>query len=463
MELALPRPPIRIWRERPAEVRALETWLICWILLPNLGYWLLWVIGGPPRTIPILITGLAGIVVHRAPFALKFGLFLVLMVYSAMCFVSALFNLSLYSLAHSLRFAAELSFSASIEYLICGAAILATIAAAWFLLRRPSALQRPLWITVAGTTTIFAASIDHSMAEGNRGSYKRTPDPGAPFTSAAGRSGLAAIATGDRHVLMVMVEAMGQPTDPAIRTRLVDLWARPEVRARYQVITGETLFYGSTTNGEMRELCGRWGEYHEVIERRDSSCLPAALAERGYKTQAWHSFNGTFFDRTTWYPNVGFEEMRFAPELMRDGAHRCPGVFPGACDRDVPRQIGQALRRAREPQFIYWLTVNTHLPVPTSRALGTEACDGFDAALAEDYPMTCRLMQLWDQSGRALASEIAAADFPATDILIVGDHIPPFFDRHHRNQFEPDRVPWILLRPRGQELRVPQPGVAAQR
>jgi hypothetical protein len=60
--------------------------------------------------------------------------------------------------------------------------------------------------------------------------------------------------------------------------------------------------------------------------------------------------------------------------------------------------------------------------------------------------MTCRLMQLLADAGRSLAAEISAPDFPATDILIVGDHIPPFFERKNREQFEPDRVGWILLR-----------------
>mgnify|MGYP006195709807 CR=1 FL=1 len=53
------------------------------------------------------------------------------------------------------------------------------------------------------------------------------------FTSAVQRSGLQDLATGERHVLLVMVEAMGQPVDPALRSRLVNLWATPEVRARY--------------------------------------------------------------------------------------------------------------------------------------------------------------------------------------------------------------------------------------
>jgi hypothetical protein len=336
----------------------------------------------------------------------------------------------------------------SVEYVACAVAVTVTVAAAWRQLRRSTLLDQPTRFIVAISLTIIAASADVMVTYGDRGSYKRTPEAGAPFTSAVESSGLDRLATGERHVLVVMVEAMGLPTDPAIRRRLVDLWAPPEVRARYDVSSGDTLFYGSTTNGEMRELCGRWAEYEEVMESADPTCLPARLSARGYHSQAWHSFNGGFFDRYKWYPNIGFDEMRFSPDLYQAGAARCPGVFPGACDRDVPRQIGATLRRAREPQFLYWLTVNSHLPVLRSAQLQTEDCTRFDSGLDRDFPMTCRLMQLFDQSGRALAREIAAPDFPATDILIVGDHIPPFFDRHHRNQFEPDRVPWILLRAR---------------
>ena len=152
--------------------------------------------------------------------------------------------------------------------------------------------------------------------------------------------------------------------------------------------------------------------------------------------------------------------MRFGPELIAAGAETCPGVFVGACDRDIPRQIGAALREAREPRFLYWLTVNSHLPVLRNDRLQTENCAAFDARLDRDYPMVCRLLQLFDQTAGALAGEITAPGFPDTDILIVGDHLPPFFDRHHRDQFAPDRVPWILLRPKA---RTPRPEISAAR
>lgn len=445
MELAL---PMSRWKERPAGLRSLENWLLCWLLLPNLGYSLFWIVGGPPRPIPIVVTGLVGIFVHRAPFAVKIAAFAACMIFSALAFVSSLFNLTILSLVFTFQFASELSPSASVEYVACGVAVVATFLLAWWLLRRPTTLVRPTRMIAAAALTLIAASADVAMSQGARGSYKRTPEAGAYFTSAVQKSGLERFATGDRHLVVIMVEAMGLPSDRALRRQLVDLWARPAVRARYSVTEGNSLFYGSTTNGEMRELCGRWAEYAEVMERRDAGCLPARLRARGYQTQALHSFNGTFFERSVWYPNIGFQSTRFAPELVQAGAERCPGVFVGACDRDVPSQLAKTLKSARQPQFLYWLTVNSHLPVVESEALHTEECASFDSKLAAEFPMTCRLMKLYDETGRSLAGEITADDFPDADILIVGDHIPPFFDRYHRDQFEPDRVPWILLRPK---------------
>jgi hypothetical protein len=369
MQVALLR---SAWIKRPAELRSFENWLLCWLLLPNAGYWLLWVIGAPPRPLAILVTGIAGLLVNRAPFLLKFATFLTAMAFGAIFFVSALFNLHFISLLYSLKFASELSPSASIEYVACGVAVAATLVAAWFLLKRSTALVRPVRYAAAAALTVLAAWTDVQMSAGSVGSYDRVPEAGAPFSSAVGESGFARLATGERHLLMVMVEAMGQPTDPEVRQRLVDLWATPEVRARYDVTAGTSLFYGSTTAGEMRELCGRWGDYHEVMKTADSRCLPARLAAAGYGTQAWHSFKGGFFERTSWYPNIGFDEMRWGPDMVRAGAQTCPGVFAGACDRDVPRQIATALKAADKPQFLYWLTVNSHLPVLEDARLRTK-------------------------------------------------------------------------------------------
>lgn len=427
---------------------SLCNWLLCWIILPNIAFCAIWVVGGPPRQLEILVTGVVGLLVRKASFPMKLAAFLAALSFSILNFISALFNLSIASLIASIGFLVELRPGASIEYLVLAALILVTLVVAWRFLRRSTDFVAPAQLACAVALIMSMAATDYWMSQGNRGAYKRIAPAGAPFSSAVDQAGFAALADSNHHLLIVIVEAMGLPHDPQLRAKLLQRWQQPDIRARYEVTDGSTTFFGSTTNGEVRELCGRWGDYPDLVGRRDSRCLPARLAAKGYQTTALHSFEGSFFDRTRWYPNIGFQSLWFRDRLVDEGAAGCPGVFPGACDRDVPRIIGNKLKQAKQKQFVYWLTVNTHLPVPVDTALRTDQCARFDPALAGSHPMVCRLFSLWGEVDEGLARLLTDPSLPPTDVLIVGDHAPPFFDREERSQFAPDRVPWILLRSR---------------
>lgn len=423
----------------------LVNWVLCWIVLPNLAFGAMWVVGGPPRYPEIIATGVVGLVVRRASFAVRYAGFIAALVYSVLSFISGLFNLAINSLITSVSFLLEIRPSASVEYIALALCLAGTLAAAWKLLRRPTDFDLPWELLCAAAMIMTFAGFDKWMSYGTRGSYKRLAPEGAPFSSAASQTGIGQL-TGDNHVLVIMVEAMGMPRETELREKLLHVWRQSDVGQGYQVSSGTTPFFGSTTNGEVRELCGRWGEYAELMEGFHSSCLPAQFAAKGYQTTAMHSFDGRFFERDQWYPNIGFQKAMFSRDLVNMGAEVCPGVFPGACDRDVPAIIGDKLKHSKSKQFIYWLTVNSHLPVPAHEVLKTDHCERFDAALAENHAMTCRLFSLWSEVGDGVARLLNDPTLPATDVLIVGDHAPPFFDRRQRTQFEPDRVPWIMLK-----------------
>lgn len=433
----------------------LVNWIAVWVLCANAAFMAMWFVGAPPRAADILFIGVAGLVLRKKSRSVQFAGFLAMMVYSAAHFISGLFNLTLTSLIFSLRYLIELDSAQSIEYIVAGGVLGLSCLAAWTALGRPTGFsgQKPL---LAACAAVFAlAGADYAMGMGMRGHYMRSPAAGAPFESALRQSGL--IVPGvkpERNVMLVMVEALGVPQGNAEMSRL--LFARyddPAVRSRFEISRGTTTYYNSTTAGEVRELCGRWGDYYDLLDRSDPTCLPARLAEMGMSTHAYHSFTGDFFDRAAWYPNIGFAEQSFAAELVAGGAEMCGGVFPGACDRDVPRQLTKQLKGSDGPQFVYWLTLNTHLPVPHGGNLGAGDCSKLAPGLAADYPMICRQFALWDDLDAALIGEITASDFPPTDILLVGDHMPPYFDRHQRRQWAPDRVPWMLLRWRGGEAK----------
>lgn len=436
------------YRDRLRLPPALGNWALCWLLLPNLPFAAMWLVGGPPRVIEIFVTGMVGLIIRRARFRIQFPVFVALLAASSMMFVSALFSLSPKAMFYSLRFVLELRPSASFEYVVVVGALVLTLALAWKCLRLRQDFDAPLQIVAAGAMLFALCGADLWASAGTRGSYRGVPSAAEPFSSAASQTQFGALAGDGNHLLVVMVEALGVPRDPALRAKLMRRWREGDIGRIYDVQFGSTPFWGSTTYGEMRELCGRWGDYHELIDKSDAGCLPARLARQGYRTTAIHGFDEDFFKRSDWYPHIGFQQRVFREELLGKGAEKCGGVFPGACDRDVPAMIGERLKRAQGKQFVYWLTLNSHIPVPASKKLGTKDCARFDPALARDHAMICRLFSLWSDTNDGLARMLADPDLPPTDILIVGDHAPPFFDRSQRTQFEPARVPWVLLKHR---------------
>jgi hypothetical protein len=303
-------------------------------------------------------------------------------------------------------------------------------------------------------------TVDFAATASTRGSYHRQAPDGARFASAAEATGASTPSPARHNVVFVVVEALGMPVDPTARAIFARDWDRQQWRARYDVRHGLIDFYGATTNGEMRELCGQWANYN-TVNFTQADCLPARYARGGYETSAFHSFTGSLFDRERWYPKAGFQHMIFAKDLFAKGVSQCPGVFPGACDAGVPPMILAKLEHAKRPQLIYWMTLNTHLPVVADSALHTDKCALGSPDWAEANPQVCRLFLLHEQLANALDRIAMAPNLPPTDFVIVGDHMPPFFDRESRLMFDNTHVPWIYLRARD-GVRVAAPQLASR-
>jgi phosphoglycerol transferase MdoB-like AlkP superfamily enzyme len=196
----------------------------------------------------------------------------------------------------------------------------------------------------------------------------------------------------------------------------------------------------------MRELCGTTDSFRRLRDRSRSGadCLPARLRAEGYRTMGLHGMTEAFYDRRQWWPTVGLDDSRFLEHLTgQAGLGLCGGVFVGICDRDLVAQIFARLQAADAPQFIYWLTLNSHIPVSAEVTRET-GCDRSMAPFATDR--VCTLGRMWAGIIQDLARGLAEGDRAApTDILIVGDHAPPLFLPRDRRQFAADVVPWILL------------------
>ena len=110
--------------------------------------------------------------------------------------------------------------------------------------------------------------------------------------------------------------------------------------------------------------------------------------------------------------------------------------------------IGHRLQnKTTSPNFIYWVTLNSHLPVPLPPQLANPAPCTF-ASPELNQASLCSWFQLVSNVQDSVA-QLASADFSRPTIFaIVGDHAPPFSDPVLRDEFSDAEVPYFLLVPR---------------
>ena len=274
-----------------------------------------------------------------------------------------------------------------------------------------------------------------------------TPQPAVSAVAQSGFAGATAIAS-RRHLVLIVVEAMGMLDDPA-----ADAAVFGSLNNSLLISRGVVPYIGSTTAAEMRELCGTMESFRVIRDRKRSGadCLPARLRGLGYQTSGLHGMTAAFYDREDWWPEIGLDNIRFLEQLeMTPGFGRCGGVFNVICDRDLATMIFDRIRSATSPQFIYWLTLDSHIPVSAEVTRET-GCDKAPAPFATDR--VCTLGRMWAGIIEKLAKGLAEPGLPPMDVLIVGDHAPPLFLPSDRRQFRPNVVPWILIQsPNGTPL-----------
>jgi phosphoglycerol transferase MdoB-like AlkP superfamily enzyme len=154
------------------------------------------------------------------------------------------------------------------------------------------------------------------------------------------------------------------------------------------------------------------------------------------------------FSRDQWYPNIGFTRMHFANDIERSKGDmvpsRCGSVFDGLCDNELGSVIRQEmLARSDKPKMVYWLTLNSHVPfVPKEN--GQLGCAGTRPGI--DNRTVCQLTEYWADVMDEVASIASDPTLPPTDILIIGDHHTPLWERAAKHKFVLNKVDWFLLR-----------------
>jgi hypothetical protein len=423
------------------------------LLLPNvlsLGA-LIGGIGAPPRSAAIFGYATIAVVARIAPPLVTIALYVVTAIYDAVSTLALLFNLAPSEIGLALHLTSELNLFSSPLYVALTAGLVSVVGAnVTVLMRKRDLLCRGNPSVMMGCALLFAA-VDFLANTSPHYQFGTLYAAGKPMESAAESSGFRAVALSGKspRVLLVVVEALGHFADPARQAILLAPFGDPDLRKRYDVTSGSTTYYGSTTAAEMRELCNTREPYQALLEGKTLTCLPADMAQRGYRTISMHNFTGAFFDRVSWYPKIGFEQRLFAPDLTAGLRRVCGGPFRGPCDADVVPVIARELRAAA-PTFFYWMTLSTHVPIAPHEGTPVLGCHNGGGPIG--HVEVCDMTEMWIDLWNAIVR--MTAEIPPTEILLVGDHAPPLWSKAGRALFTPGKVTWVRLTPRADAPQV---------
>ncbi len=253
------------------------------------------------------------------------------------------------------------------------------------------------------------------------------------------------------NFVLIVVESWGLSLDARLAQALTAPYDDPRIARKYKTSYGTVPFTGLTVPGEARELCHSttgFGILHPsagLVEQ----CLPAFFHSRGYRNIAIHGYAGQMFYRAAWYPKLDFDQSWFGPDLHQLGLPNCRGAFPGICDASIAGWIGSSLLAVDrdKPSFVYWVTLNSHLPVPARPDLPEDGVCSTQPALQNSLALCSwfRLVRAVHQSVQQVALGTTARP---TVFVLVGDHAPPFGDPRLRTGFSSTQVPYVMLTPR---------------
>lgn len=427
------------------------------LLIPNAIYILLSCFYCPSRTLFVLLVSsvcFVGLFVHRAVF---FVLLLAVMSLDALVFVSSYFQMPVPMLLDSMRYATNLNVWNSLSYLAVITALLAAFTLTYTVVRKAGTNRSAVNLTVFVVLLFSYAGVDwwaNSVPQKYVRAMRSFSESYVPIETSASRSSDLEAHFRDaevRNVLFVMVEGLGAFSSKKLRDAVWQPLLQKDIAEKYTVETGRTVYFGSTTSGEARELCNLKADYRDFRSRDSADCLPTHAAQAGYKTASFHAFTGTFFERFDWYPKIGFQEMNFLEsnagiDLGKgETLGHCGITFRGLCDTDVAGAVEAfLLNDPAERKFAYWLTLNSHKPVAPGEVPARLGCN--DGGIFGDREL-CLMAEQWLHVSYLVRDIAMDKQLAQTDIVLVGDHHPPLFTRSARGLFEPGKVAWLHLKP----------------
>ena len=234
---------------------------------------------------------------------------------------------------------------------------------------------------------------------------------------------------------LIIVESWGYPKNKD------ELWHQLDslIKNKYLEIDeiSDVTYTGTTAAAELRELCGINPLGVKILSiplKFRDKCLPSKLKEDGYHVFSIHAGASNFYNRITWYPQIGLDNNLFFDETKKNIYGNCYS-WQGFCDiKLMPEFIKQLI--SKEKSFVYWITLNSHMPYD-ERDIFFSNKYGCEKFFIEKKSKRCNNHIIIKDFFYSLNNALTEfkEDLSGAEIIIVGDHAPPFFEAESRKSF----------------------------
>ena len=243
-------------------------------------------------------------------------------------------------------------------------------------------------------------------------------------------------------ILFIVVESWGIPlNEKEFNEQIKSLAKNKKIKI---LDRGSVLFLGGTVMAELRELCAIMPAsalFSLVPEQYAKECLPWKLRAQGYTVISLHGAHSGMYSRNSWYPQVGFQESYFLEKPLAD-VDRCYS-FPGFCDVDLMPYVFNEIKK-HDKLFFYWMTLNSHAPYDDNDIKNKKNKD-LCPKLSLEEGERCNQFLLIKEFMDNISLNISSGNFSGLEIIMVGDHKPPFFTGNFSGKFVDGKVPYLHL------------------
>lgn len=229
----------------------------------------------------------------------------------------------------------------------------------------------------------------------------------------------------NKKILLIIVESLGVMQDDQTQRALLQPLLNEYNNFEWiKVSTAPAAT--ATAAAEINVLCGLGTHYLNLasIKNGFESCLPWHLRARNYHVTALHGATKNMYDRNSWYPRLGFNEVLFAENT--NWTSHCYS-FPGVCDKEIMANYIRQAFQENNKRFVYWLTLNSHAPYD-KRDIWSNSFDCHKYKLSENSEL-CRMNKLHAQFFIQLAKTLSLPEMRGVEVLLQGDHPPYIVDR----------------------------------